>query len=431
MSLISREIFDKYFEEYFCYNLDKLFPDNNLNITWETNITDDLIEKAWDLFNIENPTKEQLDNIDIILNGPGVASRKILDIIREEQQYFEENPKHLKFVIKNWLTIFHSGRVIQDVLPYAISSQCEDNPKYALEDISDDETYEAYVYEAWASDCYFDIDPDDEYYPVILKFTNKKFPTSKLFKLETKANKTLDEWVELKTNPHYRFNALYPSRRRVIDYLMNTIGTGYEWNKDGFIELRNNDCKFTGYTYETNKIRKDIKRKLSDIYNSKWVKFFVDGHRDIVDKSRRKRYEEKLEELYRDIEVFPDMFEKYGTIDLDELTVLKETNIKLFLKEMEKIEKARSKYINKQIKLMLKDEGMDTKKRGRDNTWYPISDYSHIYTIPDNAHISYVVAAKEIIDDIRSNESNFGKRPAQDKEFIEKVYKNLNKKFKL
>jgi hypothetical protein len=185
----------------------------------------------------------------------------ILTIIREKQSYLTEiqNLPQLAKLGYMFNTLWYTGRICWDsdgILldpsvkkaikeydwedddeansPYQWTS-CGNNPKDKIEECeAEDEDKENLIYDAWGMHIKEgrDIYPNYEEFKKIIK---EGKPLTELEKKELKINKTFEDWVDIKLDPTYKYKSLYPDRRRVADYLLCVIGSGYGFNKDGFI----------------------------------------------------------------------------------------------------------------------------------------------------------------------------------------------------
>jgi hypothetical protein len=186
------------------------------------------------------------------------ARDSILDIVVKNFDYFRDNPKHLAWAMMKWSLVHYASRIAY--------SACEDNPKYSVLDAGEllkSEEDSNLLYDAWGVSVSNDIEFPD----------SAREPNSEKL---TKPNKTLDEWIDIKTSPQYKYSSLYPDERSVIDTLLCVIGTGLGWNKDGFItETGPSDVDeniFAGYSLAEPEIRKDIRAAINKFLNSKTLK---------------------------------------------------------------------------------------------------------------------------------------------------------------
>lgn len=135
----------------------------------------------------------------------------ILSKVVSEKSYLERNPKSLSYLMSYYDKLHYGSR-------YHPNENFQDwqNPKDEILDLKTEDSYKDFVYDAWASV----VDDNTNYHPL---------------SLEMKVNKTLDDWVELALNPNYRYRSLYADKESVVDFLFLTIGNGLGWNAVGCI----------------------------------------------------------------------------------------------------------------------------------------------------------------------------------------------------
>lgn len=189
------------------------------------------------------------------------AVEKILSIAVNNFGYLRDHPKQLAWVMMNYSLVHRVGRIAYDA--------CWDNPKYPILDAGDQMSKEDgnLLYDAWGVTVSNDIAfPDPAREPLARKLC--------------KPNKTLDEWIDIKTDPNYRYSSLYPNERKVIDFLLCTIGTGMNWNKDGFITHTGpsgvDEDIYAGYTLAEPDVPKKISAPINKILNHKILKKHVE-----------------------------------------------------------------------------------------------------------------------------------------------------------
>ena len=182
----------------------------------------------------------------------------ILILIRDNQEYLTmpENLPQLAKLGYMYNTLWYDGRLcwgsdgilLDPILKKEIEESdyddddennpyqwisCEDNPKYKIEmcDPINDEISDL-IYDAWGLHTEGD-DPIN--YETFINTINGHTTLTNLQIKELKINKTMEDWIEIKMDPSYKYNDLFPNKKRVLDYLLCTIGNGYGWNKEGFI----------------------------------------------------------------------------------------------------------------------------------------------------------------------------------------------------
>jgi len=184
------------------------------------------------------------------------ARDKILDTIVDNFDYFREHPKQLAWAMMKFRLVHTASRIAYGA--------CEDNPKYPVLDAGNllkSEDDGNLLYDAWATSCsnYYEF-PDVAREPLAAELV--------------KSNKTMDDWIKIQTNPLYKYTS--PDKEYVIDNLLCVIGTGYGWNKDGFItETGPSDVDeniFAGYTFAEPEVRRDIRSAINKLCNNKILK---------------------------------------------------------------------------------------------------------------------------------------------------------------
>ncbi|KKN58903.1 hypothetical protein LCGC14_0547050 [marine sediment metagenome] len=166
----------------------------------------------------------------------------ILDIVVKNWDYFKPRPVHLAWAMMQYELAHRASRQIDD---------CTGNPKYPICDAGDKMTVEGdgdLLYDAWAVCISNDYNFPD---------ANPDLP------IESKKNKTVQDWIDLQLNPDYKYCDLYgDGEERVIDRLLCIIGSGLGWNKDGFIDDTGPSgvcsATFAGYTRAAEDIREDL-----------------------------------------------------------------------------------------------------------------------------------------------------------------------------
>ena len=182
-------------------------------------------------------------------------------------------------------------------------------------------------------------------------------------KKQLKKNKTFDEWVNLLTDKNYQYQSIYPNKKSVANHLLCVIGNGYDWNNQGYLELRSEATT----DWRNAKLPENIQATLDSIFSIYEVELTYQTYRDEVIKNINKRKEEDRKNK--------ELIDKY------------------------------SKYFS---------DDNDTKQKY--SKYYPISSTSNIYVIVDDEtkkrtrlskiDSSYVEATKEICIDILENKDN-------------------------
>jgi hypothetical protein len=251
-------------------------------------------------------------------------------------------------------------------------NQCDENPKYKLEicDVGTPEQYNL-VYDAWGMHITMEEKIPlnfDNFKNLILNGKN----ITELDKKMGKLNKTIDDWVEIKTDENYRYKSLYPDRKSVVDHLLCTIGNGYGY-KNGFVfeEAGGADMNMELYfNWENATFPKHIQEVVDFILEDEEVKEILDFQHAEAILFYEKREKDKKDSL---------------------------------VKALVKLGKTQ-----KEIELFIEDlfnEDFITPDTNKYKPYYPICDYSIITMFDENTHDSYIKAAIEICKDILENSS--------------------------
>ncbi len=289
----------------------------------------------------------------------------ILRIIKNNQEYLTK-PENLPQLAKLgyvYNTLWYAGRhaSYKNIIE---PNQNDNNPKYKIEicDPLTDEI-ENYIYDAWGMHVSNNFGPSwNEFKSTVLN--GKKLSEVEIKQL--KPNKTFDDWVEIFTDPDYRYSSMYKDRRSVADYLLCTIGTGYGY-KNGFIieEASGADQDSTDYgDWKNCSFRTDIQKGVNEIMNDSGVEKVM----KFVTIENEKHQEKKLAEEIK----------SFGMPFKDWLKLEQEADL------IYEIEETHSDY-------------------------YPINNYSIITMLDENSHPSYIKAGLEISSDIINFPPKIGK----------------------
>ena len=314
------------------------------------------------------------------MQSVGYLGAKILDVVANNFDYFKERPAHLAWAMMNYELIHRVG----DYSP---------NPKDAILKVAEGLSEEDgnLLYDAWgvtvSTGCEF---PD----------TNPNIP------LESKRNKTMEEWVELFTNPPYRFKSLFPDEFAVKDYLLCTIGTEYNWNNQGFIANVgpsgvDNDI-FAGYTRSEDSIDVDIRGKILEVRLNPKI-------RDKADTYLRETYN-----VAGRIYSGEDWIEAINPRAKKEREERERMNGELEALLARLPEDVRSEL---DIGKLQRKEGNVSEPKERKH--YPLSEYSNLVRMPANAHQSYVTTGIEIARNIVANPNEPQESQRFAKDFLE------------
>jgi len=301
----------------------------------------------------------------------------ILNTIRDNQAYLtqRENLPQLAKLGYMYNTLWYGGRSASynGVIPKAQTddgyeySQCDDNPKYKIEMCEpESEEIENYIYDAWG------MHVDNGYGPGWEEFHQIMIIGEPLSEMETKLlkpNKTFDEWVEVLTDPEYKYSSMYPDRRSVANHLLCVIGNGYGF-KNGFIiiEAGGADQDQTDYgDWKNAKFRDDIQAIVDSIVSDPEVEL-------VLQHISKKKAEHETKELAREIKTLGMSFMDFKN--------------------------------SKAYKLLLKG---DDEESNKPYEYYPICNYSKISMIDENSHPSYIAAGIEICEHIIKNPPQYRK----------------------
>ncbi len=285
---------------------------------------------------------------------------QILSIVYKNFDHLRKNPKQMA-----WCMMYYQG------IHFACrhSGIDTDNPKYPLLDrewagLSQQDR--DLWYEAWGVTVSNDIVFKD---PIGIK---------------PHVNMTLDEWVTFKTDPNYEYSDLFPSKERVIDHLLCTIGNGLEWNSDGYLAYGRDGVDtavFNDYSRCQKEVPEKIRNAVLEVANdpriSKELNKIIrksDKLNNMTGKERREMKDEEFEKQ------FAKRHKEYAKK----------------LNNMPGVKDALTR-VRKTYKKIIKEEVEEAKLEAKTPvSRYPLSDYSAMYNMPKNVHESYVKAAIEI-----------------------------------
>lgn len=333
----------------------------------------------------------------------------ILNTIKEHQVFLtkKENLPQLAKLGYMYNALWYAGRfasyegvieketIIEEDGEVCEWNQCDDNPKYKIEMCEpEDDEIENYIYDAWGMHVLNDFGPHwDEFSTIVLHGK----PLSNIEQKMLKPQKTFDEWVEILTDPDYRYSSLYQNRRSVANNLLCTIGNGYGF-KDGFVmyEASGADQDSTDYGDWMNaKFREDIQLIVDKIMVDPEVEKVIRATEE-ADKKH------KAEQLAKEIKSFGMPFDDYIKSDgyKDVNRKFAELRGEVYIEEEEKY-----------------------------NAYYPICNYSIITMIEKDSHPSYIKAAVEVCEDILAHKEIENKERKGNVSFAERFLKLYNNNF--
>lgn len=185
---------------------------------------------------------------------------RILEVVINDWDYFKARPKHLAWAMMNFSLVHYAGRRIDS---------CSENPKdlvlNAGEKLSEEDSN--LLYDAWG----------------VTVSNQREFPDANPeLPLDSKQNKTLDEWIELCTDRNYEFRSIFPDAHSVESHLICCYGTGMGWNKDGFITDTGpsdvDEAMFANYTRAEDEIRSDLKKQILKIRSNPLIIHHVNNY---------------------------------------------------------------------------------------------------------------------------------------------------------
>lgn len=353
----------------------------------------------------------------------------ILILIRDNQEYLTklENLPQLAKLGYMYNTLWYAGRICwgsdgilldpeikkdiknykygqEEPSPYEWTS-CEDNPKYKIEmcDPMNSEIGDL-IYDAWG---YHVIDErESPNYDKFSRIVKEGSPITDLEKKEIKINKTFEEWVEVMTHPQKKYRST--SKRSVANTLLCVIGSGFDWDKEGFIietaSGADQDKAIYG-DWKNAKFSPEIEKEAFRIVDMIEVRETVNSSHKYLDDITKAEKLKKDQDNKKWNDELDDMIRKYtDNVDSDILKIIKRNS-----------------------------NGDDIPTEKKYSKYYPISTTSNIYPIMDkeskerlglqNIHQSYIDASIDISKEIIEHESE---EDESNVEFAKKLLTNLN-----
>lgn len=193
----------------------------------------------------------------------------VVDVVVKNFGYFRKNPRHLAWAMMQFELIHRISRRFLDA--------CHDNPKDVVVEAGEKlkKAKDAdLLYDAWAvTVANEDAFPDP----------GRGEPGLGL----AKPNKTLEDWIAIKTDSRYEYRSLYPDAWSVKNYLLCVIGTGYGWNRAGFIaEVAPGDTDksiFAGYTTAEQEVRADLRDEIAALRDAPLIRKHIPGYMKAVE----------------------------------------------------------------------------------------------------------------------------------------------------
>lgn len=320
--------------------------------------------------------------------------KPILRVIEKKQDYLckPENLPQLAKLGYMFNTLWYSGRVA-----YGYSgkvkkgSSCENNPKYEIGDYIkyNSDKNENLVYDAWGM--HVSNDDMSESYDNFRKIVLEGRELTPFEIKSRKPNKTFDEWVEIMTHPEFPYRQLFPDRMSVADYLLCTYGTGYGYNTEtGMIikEASGADQDEDMYgEWENAVFEPSILEVVNKILEVPECKIALDFHnnyvKEIIEKRKQKERKERLD-FFGDL--LPAINAKRAENGLEPVSLDDEDFYQFISEHLDEMLNRKQKQVSKE------------------RYYYPISEgFSIITKLDERTHPSYIQAAIEICEDIVAN----------------------------
>lgn len=344
----------------------------------------------------------------------------ILNCIKDNQEYLtqKENLPQLAKLGYMYNTLWYAGRVCWGSGgKIRVGFSCEDNPKYKIEMCEPlNETIDNYIYDAWGMHV---SNEGNESWEDFENTVLGQKELSEIEKMSLKPNKTLEDWIEIKTHPDYQYKSLYKDRRRIVDYLLCTIGTGYGYAK-GYIfeEASGADQDSTNYgDWVHATFREDIQTLVNELMALPEVKQTIVTSYEYINNIKE---EEKKKTEDRETRMFGMPFEEY----LKSPQALLNLNS---LREKHNLAPVDEWTTEASVDVFMAQKGQtrDTAAVSSYRPYYPICEYSNITKFDKNTHPSYIQAGIEVCEEILKHETE--ERP-QNVKFAKKYLKQFKPK---
>jgi hypothetical protein len=313
--------------------------------------------------------------------------KRILKAIEKHQAWFVANPAALQWLMIQWSSMYHAGA-------FCYKGECENNDRYEIEDGIEYESTEseAMVHSAFSKVKYFlETENKARTWRMRSSYTKADFDFfyqryledigERFYQLLEKKNKTMNEWVEIKTDPRYRYVSIYKNREDVLSHMLTSIGNGYKWDKDGFLSEHGEDpTLFKGWqAISIESFPKSCRDAIEQVLYSEKVQGAIERSNDYHAKETQSQYKRQRNFSQKALSAHYDtnMLDKMGD---EELAIF-------FFNNLEKLGNPKE------------DSGIRLR--------YILIDSSPIMRLPDNVDQSYIDAAYEIITYIIKNESAY------------------------
>lgn len=337
----------------------------------------------------------------------------ILTLIKNNQDYLcqPENLPQLAKLGYIYNSLWYAGRCCwgyEGILKTKKGGYvCEENPKYKIEMCQPNcQKHDELIYDAWGMHILENQLPPSwaEFSKIVLGDTEYSDFEIRL----RKPNKTFDEWVETLTNKQYRYSSIYPNRRAVANHLLCVIGNGYGFKNGVVVELASGadqDKDIYGF-WEKAIFSPKIAKKIEKLMADPIVAQTLDAAKAHIEATRKKRKEEEQKSM-------PSEILRKALVGKEIIT--EQESFKLTFEKMLDL-----------LKPLLKNDTEIKSNIGQPVdvfTYYPISEYSIITQFDETTHPSYIVAGKEICEEILKNRKLYLQEHPENVIFAEKYLK--------
>lgn len=273
-------------------------------------------------------------------------------------EYFRENSTHLGWLMANF---------------QIVSLEQNDNPKYYILDYKAPKDDINFVYAAWAititGQIVSCIDP--------------------IYQPHIKQKMTLDEIIQVILDPNYKYHNIYKTRLKIVDSLFMVIGNEFKWHEGYITPMAHSSYPyymFIGYTVCENEIDVFIKEKIKNTIGS------------------NSHIEKLVQHQWAKIH-------KFNKLSVEDQECIE------YAYFMENLHENKINEIKKAISLL------NIKKKNDDdenalNYYGLIEGFSNICKIPKNANNSFVIEARNILQQILLKKCTLNKKPPSDEDIL-------------
>lgn len=206
--------------------------------------------------------KQQLD----------LASYDILKLVKDNLDCLLSDLPSLAYILWKWDRLSHSGRYFKDDYSKDFKNNdaygiCENNPKYALELVTDglNENDFDLVYDAWA------VSVSNEGY---FKNTWRNFYSDSNIK---KVDFSKASYENIKTRLMRDWPSLFPNDFSIRDHLFCVIGTGLCVSDGNIYDKTNVNDRYFGYEQRKDSLPKEVSDKFFEIINREECKLAIEN----------------------------------------------------------------------------------------------------------------------------------------------------------